>query len=61
MRQPEVGDKVWNNLVLIMNDYFRCVKNNGSLKSKRKFLYQILPVRLSHLQSNRSLRMASFG
>jgi len=31
MRQPEVGDKVWNNLVLIMNDYFRCVKNNGSL------------------------------
>jgi len=26
------------NLVLIMNDYFRCAKNNGSLKSNRKLL-----------------------
>jgi len=26
------------NLVLIMNDYFRCAKINGSLKSNRKLL-----------------------
>ena len=26
------------NLVLIMIDCFRCAKNNGSLKSNRKFL-----------------------
>ena len=26
------------NLVLIMNDYFRCAKNNGSLMSNRKLL-----------------------
>jgi len=25
-------------LVLIMNDYFKCAKNNGSLKSNRKLL-----------------------
>jgi len=26
------------NLVSIMNDYFRCAKNNGSFKSNRKLL-----------------------
>jgi len=26
------------NLVLIMNNYFRCAKNNGSLKSITKLL-----------------------
>jgi len=26
------------NLVLIMNDYFRCAKNNGFLKCNRKSL-----------------------
>jgi len=26
------------NLVLIMNDYFSCTKNNGSLKSNRNLL-----------------------
>jgi len=33
MRQPEIGENVWKNLVLIMNDYFRCAKNNGTLNT----------------------------
>jgi len=27
-------------------DYYRCAKNNGSLKGNRKFLYQILTIKL---------------
>jgi len=34
------------NVVLIMNDYFSCTKNNGSIKSNRKL------VTVKHLQSN---------
>jgi len=46
MRQPIIGGnhlrllaKTFEiYLVLIMNDYFRCAKNYGSLKSNRKLL-----------------------
>jgi len=42
MRKPPeiIGENVCNiaYLALIMNDYFRCAKNNGSLKSNRKLL-----------------------
>jgi len=45
MRQPTIGGnhlslaKMFETiLVLFMNDYFRCAKSNGSLKSNRKLL-----------------------
>jgi len=31
-----LAKKFETNLVLIMNDYFRCAKNTGSLNSNRK-------------------------
>jgi len=37
MRQPDFR-RLAIILVLILNDYFSCAKNNGSLKSNRKLV-----------------------
>jgi len=38
MRQPDIGENFLNKPSLIMNDYFKCAKNNSFSTSNRKLL-----------------------
>jgi len=56
-----LAETLETNLVLIMRteDYYRCAKNSGSLKSNRNFLQRILTIK--PFASNRSVGTTSFS